>query len=472
MAQRHGEHRVHPGWWALGLVTVSVVGILLCLALFAGTFRRFVPVTLVSERSGLVMETGAKVKMRGVPVGRVGDIKPGRDSSSLRLEIFPQYISEIPANVDAEIRATTAFGAKYVELIPPSDPSAQPLQAGAVVRTRNVSTEVNTVFQSLVSVLHQVDPPKLNAVLTAIADGVRGQGERIGEATTAANEVLLAINPRMDTVREDWRALERYSDTYTAASQDIVSTLGAASTTSKTITDRADALDNLLLNVIGFANVGTTFTTDNKANLISAIDQLEPTTGLLLYYSPTYTCTLVGGKIHLDNGAYDGFGGNGRTEVADIGLLLGEDPYRYPDHLPKVAAKGGPGGKPSCGSLPDVAEKWPVRQLVTNTGWGTGLDIRPNPGIGNPWFTNFFPTTRAVPEAPHEHHLPGPAIGPVPYPGAPPYGAPLYGPDGQPLWAGPPPGAPPPPVPGVPNPPPPYGTGTGPQPAQPPAPQP
>ena len=40
--------------------------------LFAGTLRSFVPVTLTSDRAGLVMETGAKVKMRGVEVGRVG----------------------------------------------------------------------------------------------------------------------------------------------------------------------------------------------------------------------------------------------------------------------------------------------------------------------------------------------------------------------------------------------------------------
>ena len=43
-------------------------------ALFAGTFTSYVPVTLTSDRSGLVMETNAKVKMRGVQVGRVSQI--------------------------------------------------------------------------------------------------------------------------------------------------------------------------------------------------------------------------------------------------------------------------------------------------------------------------------------------------------------------------------------------------------------
>jgi phospholipid/cholesterol/gamma-HCH transport system substrate-binding protein len=105
-----------------------------------------------------------------------------------------------------------------------------------------------------------------------------------------------------------------------------------------------------------------------------------------------------------------------------------------------------------------------VRYLVTNTGWGTGMDIRPNPGIGKPFYVDWLPATRAVPEPPSVRGTGPTAIGPVPYPGAPPYGAPLFGPDGTPLWAPPPPGAPPPPVPGVLDPPPPYGTGSGPTP--------
>ena len=88
-----------------------------------------------------------------------------------------------------------------------------------------------------------------------------------------------------------------------------------------------------------------------------------------------------------------------------------------------------------------------MRQLITNTGFGTGVDWRPNPGIGFPGWANYFPVTRAVPEPPSIRNLfGGPAPGPIPYPGAPPYGAPMYAPDGTPLWPGlppaPPPGAP------------------------------
>jgi phospholipid/cholesterol/gamma-HCH transport system substrate-binding protein len=444
METRPGDHRIHPAWWTLILLVAVGVFVWVTTALFAGTFRSYVPVTLTSDRSGLVMETNAKVKMRGVEVGRVSQINAEKNAVSLKLQIDPDQIRYIPANVQAQIQATTAFGAKFVDLIYPKDPSPGRLAAGAVLHSKNVSVEVNTVFENLVDLLKMVDPAKLNAVLTAVADAVRGQGERIGEATTDLNQVLLAVNPRTETIRQDWRAFKNFNDTYSAAAQNILTVLNAASTTSTTIVNESTALDNLLLNVIGFGKAGTNLLATSRDNLVAAVNILEPTTNLLDKYSPEYACWLQGATWFLNNDGYSVWGGaDGRSIHLDVALLGGNDPYQYPDNLPIVAAKGGPGGKPGCGSLPDPTKNFPVRELVTNTGWGTGVDIRPNWGIGHPCWVDFFPVTRAVPQPPSIRQcIPGPAVGPVPYPGAPAYGAALYGPGGVPLWPGVPPAGP------------------------------
>ena len=444
METRPGDHRIHPAWWTLILLVAVGVFVWVTTALFAGTFRSYVPVTLTSDRSGLVMETNAKVKMRGVEVGRVSQINSEKNAVSLKLQIDPDQVRYIPANVQAQIQATTAFGAKFVDLIYPKDPSPARLAAGAVLHSKNVSVEVNTVFENLVDLLKMIDPAKLNAVLTAVADSVRGQGERIGEATTDLNQVLLAVNPRTETIRQDWRAFKNFNDTYSAAAQNILTVLNAASTTSTTIVNESTALDNLLLNVIGFGKAGTNLLATSRDNLVAAVNVLEPTTNLLDRYSPEYACWLQGATWFLNNDGYSVWGGaDGRSIHLDVALLGGNDPYQYPDNLPIVAAKGGPGGKPGCGSLPDPTKNFPVRELVTNTGWGTGVDIRPNWGIGHPCWVDFFPVTRAVPEPPTIRQcIPGPAVGPVPYPGAPAYGAALYGPGGVPLWPGVPPAGP------------------------------
>jgi phospholipid/cholesterol/gamma-HCH transport system substrate-binding protein len=438
MTAESTSSRKHSIVWALSLIAAVVVLVVVCSALFARTLHSYVPITLASDRAGLVMESGAKVKLRGVQVGQVGDITGGTEPVGLKLEIDPDQIGYIPANVEAEIKATTAFGAKYVDLVYPSDPSPNRLSAGEVIKARNVSTEVNTVFENLVGVLDQIDVSKLNATFSALAEALRGQGKRIGEATTDATQVLRAINPRMDTVRQDVQSLTGASDAYGAAAHDILRVLDAAATTSTTVTDRAKSLDALLLSSIGFGQAGIDLLAPNQDNLVRAINTLQPTTDLLLKYNPSYTCLLNGSVWVLNNVAYPSMGGTDkRSLIVDAGVLFGDDPYRYPDNLPVIAAKGGPGGKPGCGSLPDPTKKFPVRQVITNTGWGTGLDIRPNPGIGHPWWINYFPVTRAVPEAPSVRGEGPPAIGPIPYPGAPAYNAPEHGPADAPPPANP-----------------------------------
>jgi phospholipid/cholesterol/gamma-HCH transport system substrate-binding protein len=453
--QRRQVRRIGSGWLALLLVVIVCSLIALAVGAFNQAFTSTVPVTLTADRSGLVMEPYAKVKMRGVQVGRVATVVGGVDSATIQLYIDPDQVKNIPANVEARISATSLFGGKFVDLIYPNDPSPQRLATGAVLRSQNVAVEVNTVFQNLVDLIKRIDPSKLNGVLSALAQGVSGKGDQIGQSVTDTNDVLQALNSRTDTMREDFRALADVSDTYGPAAHNIIATVDALTTTSATVSAKSSQLDQLLAGTAGLSRSGVEVIGPNKDNLVNTINLLQPTTSLLMKYNPELTCLLVGAD-KTGAGLSQMLGGsNGRSLIMDAALLLGDDPYRYPDNLPVVAAKGGPGGKPGCGSLPDVAANWPVRYLVTDTGFGTGMDIRPNPGIGFPGYADYLPVTRAVPEPPSIRYPGPPAPGPIPYPGAPPYGAPQYGPDGTPLYPGVPPAPLPAAAPADPAPPPP-----------------
>lgn len=440
---RAGQPRITSEWLAAALVATIAAATYLSFGAFNRDFTPVVRVTLTAPRSGLVMEPNAKVKMRGVQIGRVATIAGGSHPVSLTLEIDPEQIQFIPANVRAGISASTLFGGKFVEFEYPDDPSPQRLSAGSVLTSDNVAVEVNTVFQNLVELLKQVDPAKLNAILAALADGLGGRGDAIGKSIGDTNQILAELNSRTDILREDWQALAATADTYSAAAPHLINTLAAATTTTATITDHSRQLDALLLNVSGFAQSGTALLGPNKNNLENAVNTLQPTTDLLLKYNPELTCMLVGAENVIPDLAAAGGGANGKSVIMDAAILLGDEPYKYPDNLPIVGAKGGPGGEPGCGSLPDVAKNWPQRYLVTDTGYGTGLDVRPNPGIGFPGYVDYLPVTRAVPEPPSIRHEGPPAPGPAVAPDQPPYGAPWYGADGIPLYPGVPPAPPP-----------------------------
>jgi hypothetical protein len=114
---------------AVILITTLAAIIASSYASFLRLFNPYVPVTLTSDRAGLVMESGAKVKFRGVQVRQVDSVNGGRGSVSLRLQLDPDAVKYVPANVDAKTLASTAFGARYLDLTSSSNPagSASPL---------------------------------------------------------------------------------------------------------------------------------------------------------------------------------------------------------------------------------------------------------------------------------------------------------------------------------------------------------
>jgi len=103
----------------VGTVLVLVVAALSTLTalLFSGTLRKTVPLTL-SRPAGLVMErpkvSCAAFSRRSRILGRT---QCGRTDLSTESEDLPWAISVPAEHVEAEIKSSTAFGAKYVDLI-------------------------------------------------------------------------------------------------------------------------------------------------------------------------------------------------------------------------------------------------------------------------------------------------------------------------------------------------------------------
>ncbi len=77
--------RWHKKLAAAGLVLGLVAIVAVALTMFSGGFTKSTPITVTSTRAGLVMEPNAKVKLRGVQVGRVESISLVGDAQSIRV---------------------------------------------------------------------------------------------------------------------------------------------------------------------------------------------------------------------------------------------------------------------------------------------------------------------------------------------------------------------------------------------------
>lgn len=332
----------------VGLVTVGLALsiVLLAVGLFRGSFTKTVPVTVVTERAGLVMNADAKVKLHGALVGSVQSIEslPG-GQAVLHLAMDPSYMGIIPDNVGVDISSTTVFGSKYVELIPPADPSAQALQAGQVLDAGHVTVEINTVFEQLSTVLQKIEPTKLNQTLGALATAMDGRGDQIGQMLADFDGFLTKIDPSLQTMEHELTVLPLVTGAYADAAPDLMRTVEATTRMSEMLVDEQHNLDALLVSVIGLADIGQDVIGTNRQAVTDAMRLLVPTTDLTNEYNAALTCGL-GGAAELAKAPGTPLPGG----VLLQSVTLGQERYRYPENLPKVAATGGP----QCTDLPKV----------------------------------------------------------------------------------------------------------------------
>lgn len=354
------------------LALIVIVAVVLVYLQFRGDFLKRTDLTMISARSGLSMDPGAKVTYNGVEIGRVGDVTEaevdGEPRAKIVLEVDPKYLSLIPRNVDANISATTVFGNKYVSFSSPPDPSPQRISSQDVIDVTKVTTEFNTLFETVVSVASQVDPIKLNQTLTATAQALDGLGDRFGEAVIDGNEILAEVNPLMPQLRRDNQLLADLADVYADASPDLFDGLQNAVTTARTLNEQQGDVDQALMAAVGFGNTGGEVFEKSAPFLARGMEDLLPTSALLDEYSPALFCTIR--NYHdVEPKIASALGGNGyslRTNSELLGLGAG-NAYVYPDNLPRVNAKGGPGGKPGCWQ-PITRDLWPAPYLVMDTG--------------------------------------------------------------------------------------------------------
>ncbi len=392
MAIQRAQSHHKPPYKTAGFVLLVALSVML-LSLwfqFRGDLTPKTQLTLLASRAGLVMDPGSKVTYNGVEIGRVasvsavsvGDVPKAR----LLLNVNPRYIPLIPANVDADIKATTVFGNKYVVFSTPKNPSSQRITPSDVIDVSSVTTEFNTVFETVVSLAENVDPVKLNSTLTATAQALDGLGARFGQSIDHGNVILADLNPQMPQLRYETQRLADLADVYANASPDLWDFVNNAVTTARTLNQQQGNLDAALVASIGFGNANADVFERGGPYLARGAADLIPTSQLLNTYSPEIFCA-TRNYAEVAPKVYKLFYGDNGYALHSAGTTVGAgDPYIYPDNLPRINARGGPEGAPGCWQ-PITRDLWPAPYLVTDTGYS----IAPynHVGLGQPFAIDY-----------------------------------------------------------------------------------
>lgn len=346
----------------VALVAALAAIFVVSIGLFRGGFGQTVPITVVSERAGLVMNPDAKVKWHGVQVGHVERIESSSDGMAvLHLAMEPSELANIPGNVAVNITSPTVFGAKSVELIAPTTPSATPLSRGQQLDADHVTVETNTLFQQLTMVLKAIDPVKLNQTLAAVSGALNGRGEKFGETISDFDQFLRRINPSLASIERDLEVAPVALNAYADSASHLVEILDNTTSIGDTLVDQEHALDGFLVSAIGLADTGNEVLGANRQGLTDLLHMLVPTTTLTSQYSDNIRCGLQGLNAFIHSPPPEKPG----VQVS-ANFTLGVERYRYPQDLPKVAAKSGSSCKDQMLPLVPTGKRPPF--LVSDVG--------------------------------------------------------------------------------------------------------
>ena len=245
---------------ALGLValclfaaSIAVTGLYL-----RGGFEGGVPVSAVFSAPGVGQQlpVGGDVKVRGVLVGRISDIHL-RDDGKAVVELSLDRDVELSDASAAEIRSKTAFGQKWVELIPPSHPRHDDILGPGSVIPDTMTTEpleLERAMQLGHELLTAIPLDDLSVLLRSLADGFSGQDDDARLALDRGLVALQGINakrPEFELALRQLRTTAQYLD---RNDEDLLSFLKSLDRANRSLLASAPEFQKSLESVPTFLN--------------------------------------------------------------------------------------------------------------------------------------------------------------------------------------------------------------------------
>jgi virulence factor Mce-like protein len=278
----------------IGFIVVIAALVSLSIAMYNKAFTPVVNVQLTTDKLGNQLQVFGDVKVRGLIVGSVKEIRPTERGAELDLALDPDRVDLIPRNVTARFIPKTLFGDRYVALQIPEDPAPEHLDEGDHIEqdTSAPAVELSQALDHLLPVLQAVQPQKLSTTLTAISTALDGRGEQLGQTIVELGQLVEEINPHVPQLTHDLQALVEVSDTYTQAIPDFVDALDDLTVTSRTVYEQRDNLNALFADMTTAGRDLESFLRANSDNLIRLADSSRDTLELLGRYAPSYPCFL------------------------------------------------------------------------------------------------------------------------------------------------------------------------------------
>jgi phospholipid/cholesterol/gamma-HCH transport system substrate-binding protein len=259
--------------------------------------RAFVPsvdVTLEAGSVGNALKKGSDVKLHGVPVGEVTQVRSSAEGATLTLALDPDTAETLPEGTTARLLPKTLFGERFVALVRPAEAGTTGLTSGATLRqdTSDEAVELEEVLDELLPVLQSIQPEKLSATLGELAAMLRGRGGEIGETLDDWQAYLERLNPLVPQIADDLARLADVADTYDTAVPDLLDALDSMTTTTKTLVQERKGLADVYASVTSMSRSTDAWLGRNQGRIVVLADESRSALAAVEPYAVQFPCLL------------------------------------------------------------------------------------------------------------------------------------------------------------------------------------
>lgn len=379
---------------AVGLLAVAGV-VAALLGMYQKVFTPVTEITVMSDRAGLLLDRGGSVRAFGLPVGEIQAVRQtDGDQVEIAVGLDPEDAERIPADVTASIKSTTVFGAKFVDLEVPEGAldSSTHIAAGDVVEANAVTVEANDTFQHSIELIEAVEPMKLNATLSSVANALEGRGSEIGRYLELLNTYLTSLNAHLPQLEADIGTVDDVLRSYNKAAPHLIDAADQAGTTSVTLDENLATMQTFLVDIVNASDQTERLLAALEKPLARAIKELTPVTDLLRVFAPGLGCFLENTAAMVEVVAL-GLGKVDPGVQGRAGFFPGQRRYEPELNMPKIVTGVGP----VCYPFPTEEDPVPPHVRFDD---GTqdiydGVGPVVNPGTLNDPYGNTYDPTKA-----------------------------------------------------------------------------
>jgi phospholipid/cholesterol/gamma-HCH transport system substrate-binding protein len=351
----HRRSRATLAWRGLLLSTMLLAGGVTAVAYGSDAFTDDPTVTSVVPASAGLIRDQASVQYRGVVVGKLVGIEAGTEDSRLVMRMDPGQLNLIPGNAQVRVLPRTLFGDQYIDLVAAPGPNGPPLAPGTQLRadTSTQTAQLYATFRRLHSLLTAMRPAQLQVALSALADALRGRGERLGRTIDQLHAASAAAVPTVDAVLASMPELKSTVDTLSTMTPDLTATLENTLALSQLVVEKQRNIAALLSAGTDLVGRSQRLLLDNRDRVIQLVRNTGPLSEALGANAGNVGALLNNLSEFLDKG--NRVFATGRFEIRAGASIV--DPYPYTaEDCPRYPGLDGP----NCDDAQPVPSPLPI----------------------------------------------------------------------------------------------------------------